>query len=119
MQPNPARPAGGTALCRLEELADPGAKGFDFRVGEAMFMGFVVRLGDQAVGYVDSCPHAGWPLAAEPDRYLTRRGDQIFCSGHAAVFRPQDGFCTCGPCEGLSLTPWPVTVDAEGTVRTL
>jgi nitrite reductase/ring-hydroxylating ferredoxin subunit len=116
---NPARPAAGTALCRLDEIAEPGAKGFDFRSGEALFAGFVVRRGGGVYGYVDICPHAGWPLAADPDRYLTRDGRHIFCSGHGALFKPETGVCVAGSCWGWALDPWPVTVDADGVVRTV
>jgi nitrite reductase/ring-hydroxylating ferredoxin subunit len=49
-------------------------------------------------------------LAALPDRYLTREGDLIVCSTHGAMFRPHDGLCLAGPCEGRSLWPWPVIV---------
>ncbi len=115
---NPARPPEGTALCLLAEIPDPGAKGFDFRVGEAIFAGFVVRKAGLVLGYVDSCPHAGWPLAPLPDRYLTREADRIFCGGHGALFRIEDGLCTVGPCEGDRLEPWPVAVGADGVVRT-
>jgi nitrite reductase/ring-hydroxylating ferredoxin subunit len=116
---NPAAPPAGTALCRLDEIGDPGAKGFDFRQGDWIFLGFVVRLGDRAIGYVDSCPHAGWPLAAATDRYLTRTGERIFCAGHGAVFRIEDGFCTYGPCADESLTPWPIEVGMDGLIRTV
>ena len=115
---NPARPPAGTVLCRLDEIADPGGKGFDFREGLSLFSGFVVRLGDRAIGYVDSCPHAGWPLAPSPDRYLTRDGQRILCSAHGALFRREDGVCLFGPCQGEALTPWPVRVDWLGFVRT-
>ena len=115
---NPARPLAGTPLCCLDEIAEPGAKGFDFRTGEAIFGGFVVRKDGLLLGYVDSCPHAGWPLAPLPDRYLTRDADRIFCGGHGALFRVEDGFCTAGPCAGDSLEPWPVRLDADGMVRT-
>ncbi len=114
---NPARPAAGVELCRLDEIDDPGGRGFDFREGEAIFMGFVVRQGERALGYVDSCPHAGWPLAAAPNRYLTRDGQRLFCGGHGAVFRIEDGFCIAGPCAEDSLEPWPVEV-LDGMVRT-
>jgi nitrite reductase/ring-hydroxylating ferredoxin subunit len=116
--PNPARPQKGTALCPLTEIPEPGAKGFDFRAGEAVFAGFVVRKAGRVAGYVDVCHHAGWPLAMLPDRYLTREADRIFCGGHGALFRIEDGLCTSGPCEGDRLEPWPVTVDAEGVIRT-
>ena len=112
-----ARPAAGVVLCRLDEIADPGARGFQFRAGEEEFAGFVVRRGDALAGYVDSCPHAGWPLAMTPDRYLTRDGAWILCSGHGALFRPGDGVCVAGPCAGRALEPWPVT-SVEGEVVT-
>jgi nitrite reductase/ring-hydroxylating ferredoxin subunit len=112
---NPARPAAGTALCALADIADPGAKGFVFREGEALFMGFVVRVGDEAHGFIDRCPHAGFPLATFDGRYLTREGDLILCSTHGALFRRGDGACIAGPCAGQALTPWPVRI-ADGAV---
>lgn len=107
---NPARPASGTVLCGLDEIASPGSKGFRFREGDALFAGFVVRQGQTLAGYIDSCPHAGWPLAGFAGRYLTRENDLILCAGHGALFRIADGACVAGPCPGQTLTPWPVTV---------
>lgn len=109
MNGNPARPAPGTELCRLDEIGEPGARGFRFRAEGALFAGFVVRKDGQVQGWVDSCPHAGWPLAIM-DRYLTRDARHILCQGHAALFRVEDGVCSSGPCHGERLTPWPVEV---------
>lgn len=114
MSDDPARPPPGTRLCALADLPDPGARGFRFRAERALFAGFLVRVGEAVRGYVDSCPHAGWPLSALDDRYLTREGDRILCAGHGALFRPLDGTCVAGPCAGRALTPWPVTVRAGG-----
>jgi nitrite reductase/ring-hydroxylating ferredoxin subunit len=114
---NPAQPAAGTRLIPLADLADPGARGFMFRQGEFLFMGFVVRHDGEVRGWVDRCPHAGLPLAFPPDRYLTREGDLLLCGSHGALFRPLDGLCIGGPCAGRSLTPWPVRV-AGGEILT-
>lgn len=114
---NPARPPAGHRLCTLAEIADPGAKGFLFREGEALFLGFVVRRGESVSGYIDRCPHAGFPLALTQNRYLTREGDLILCSTHGALFRPEDGLCVAGPCAGKALASWPVRVEA-GAVET-
>lgn len=103
-------------LCDLAELADPGTKSFRFRTERWLFAGFVVRAGDLLVGYVDSCPHAHWPLAALDDRYLTRDGRHILCSGHGALFA-LDGACVSGPCFGDRLVDWPVALH-EGAVFT-
>jgi nitrite reductase/ring-hydroxylating ferredoxin subunit len=113
---NPAQPRPGTTLCDLGDLADPGAKGFMFREGEALFMGFVTRAGDSVAGWVDRCPHVGMPLAVVTDRYLTRTGDLILCASHGALFRPADGVCVSGPCAGQALRAWPVRVEGGRVV---
>lgn len=98
-------------LCDLDEIADPGAKGFRFRADNKLFAAFVVRAGPLVEGYVDSCPHAGWPLGAMDDRYLTRSGEHILCAGHGALFK-LNGVCVAGPCLGERLAAWPVAVRA-------
>jgi nitrite reductase/ring-hydroxylating ferredoxin subunit len=110
LRENPAQPPAGHRLCALADIADPGAKGFSFREGDKLFMGFLVRQGDAVHGYIDRCPHAGLPLATFGDRFLTREGDLILCSSHGALFRPRDGICIGGPCAGKALWPWRVTV---------
>lgn len=117
MSVNPAKPPAGVPLCRLDDLADPGTRGFAFREGDMRFLGFLVRQGDQVRGYVDQCPHAGWPLSGVSDRYLTRDGRHLLCAAHGALFKPEDGECVSGPCFGDHLTVWPVEVE-DGMVVT-
>ncbi|HEY2661484.1 MAG TPA: Rieske (2Fe-2S) protein [Caulobacteraceae bacterium] len=113
---NPAAPPPGTRLCALAEIADPGSRGFTFRVDDRLFAGFVVRRDGRLVGYIDRCPHAGMPLALAPNRFLTRDGDLILCSAHGALFRITDGLCLGGPCAGKALSPWPVRVQGGAVV---
>ena len=70
----------------------------------------MVRKGETAFGYVDSCPHAGSPLANPIGRFLTREGDLILCAAHGALFRIEDGVATSGPCAGQRLEAWPVGI---------
>ncbi len=105
------------ALCAENDIAEPGARSFVLQIGEAFFHGFVVRKDGQAAGWVDRCPHAGFPLAMELDRYLTGDGELILCGWHGAVFEPISGACVGGPCAGGRLTPWPVEV-RDGIIRT-
>lgn len=114
---NPARPPAGTVLCRLEEISDPGSRGFHFKVGDKLFLGFVVRRGGALSGYVDSCPHTGQPLGGPTGRHVTRENDLILCTGHGALFRIDDGLCTSGPCAGQRLARWDVAVQ-DGVVLT-
>lgn len=116
MSANPAQPAPGARLCALAEIPDPGSKGFVFRAGEKLFLGFVVRRQGELFGYVDRCPHLGLPLAPVPDRYLTRENDFILCGSHGALFRIAGGLCVAGPCAGRTLWPWKVRAEGDDVV---
>ncbi|OGN43546.1 MAG: 2Fe-2S ferredoxin [Caulobacterales bacterium RIFCSPHIGHO2_01_FULL_70_19] len=107
----------GVSLCAETDIADPGARAFVLQIGDAFFHGFVVRKGGAVAGYVDRCPHQGFPLAIELDRYLTPDGSLILCGWHGAVFEPLTGECVGGPCAGGRLTVWPVE-SAGGVIRT-
>lgn len=86
-------------LCRLDDLPDGEARGFDPAPGG--FTGlFAIRRGDTVFAYVNSCPHIGVPLDWAPHRFLSRDGTRIVCSVHGAEFRIEDGECTRGPCLG-------------------
>jgi len=87
------------ALCRLDDIADGGAKGFGAPAGG--FTGlFAVRRGEQVFVYVNACPHIGVPLDWAPDRFLTNDGGRIICATHGAEFGIADGVCLRGPCLG-------------------
>ncbi len=101
---------GNGALCRLDELDDPDARGFTFGEGTAREEIFIVRRGDQIFGYVNSCPHQGTPLEFQADRFLTRDGREIMCSTHGARFDIATGLCVLGPCAGQKLESIAVSV---------
>jgi nitrite reductase/ring-hydroxylating ferredoxin subunit len=89
-------------LCRLEDLPDGSAKGFEGPPGS--FIGLVaVRQGDEVHVYQNSCPHIGTPLDWTPDRFLSADGRYLVCATHGAEFRISDGLCLRGPCKGDSL----------------
>jgi nitrite reductase/ring-hydroxylating ferredoxin subunit len=89
-------------LCRLEELPDGSAKGFEGPPGS--FIGLLaVRQGDAVYVYQNSCPHIGTPLDWTPDRFLSADGRYLVCATHGAEFRISDGLCLRGPCKGDSL----------------
>ena len=86
-------------LCRVEDIPDPGAKGFPPAPGG--FTGlFAVRQGADIRVYVNACPHIGISLHWLPDRFLSADGRFIVCSTHGAEFRLLDGYCVRGPCQG-------------------
>jgi nitrite reductase/ring-hydroxylating ferredoxin subunit len=101
------------ALCRLDAIDDPGAKGFTLPREPREI--FVVRRGGRVWAYINSCPHIGTPLEFRPDQFLTRDRTEILCSTHGARFELTTGHCIAGPCRGKSLTPVAVTM-REGWV---
>lgn len=101
------------AICRLDELADPGAREFELPEEDGTEYGFVVRQGDHIRAYINSCPHTGAALNWAPDRFLTKSGDRIMCGVHGAIFRIEDGHCLQGPCEGRDLHPLAVEIEED------
>jgi len=97
-------------VCRLQEIEDPGARGFTFGPAERPREGFVVRRGERAWAWLNVCPHAGRNLNWKPDAFLTRDRSLIMCSAHGAVFEPDTGLCVGGPCPGRRLTPIPCEI---------
>ena len=95
--------SGRIRLCALNDMEDPGARGFQVGGGDWPLELFVVRRGGSAWGYVNRCPHAGHPLNWLPDRFLTRDRSLILCASHGACFELDTGLCVGGPCPGRSL----------------
>jgi nitrite reductase/ring-hydroxylating ferredoxin subunit len=100
------------ALCRLDEIPDPGSRGFELD-GRAIF---VVRRGELLKGYVNSCPHTGGPLDWVEHQFLDYERARILCATHGALFRLEDGHCLAGPCAGKALSPVALAIVA-GEVR--
>lgn len=109
-------PLPGTALCALDEIDDPGAKGLTLGTAASHLDIFLIRKDGAVYGYLNLCPHAATRLDNWPDRFLTQDENRILCGNHAALFRIEDGFCTSGPCAGKSLEAVPVVV-TDGMVR--
>jgi nitrite reductase/ring-hydroxylating ferredoxin subunit len=106
----------GIRLCRLEEIPDGDARGFDpFLQGHDTML--VVRQGGTLHAWRDSCPHIdGVPMAWRKNAYLNAGRDRIVCSAHGAVFDIATGICTLGPCVGQSLKPLTVELRADGSI---
>ena len=101
-------------LCLLEEIPEGAGRGFTLKSGALDIL--IVRSGDRAFGYVNSCPHARSPLDWTPDRFMSRDGRHIQCATHGALFEIETGRCVSGPCAGKHLTPVPVIVTDDGRV---
>ncbi|MBN3786499.1 Rieske (2Fe-2S) protein [Burkholderia sp. Ac-20353] len=103
-------------LASVDDLPDPGARGFD-PDGLGRDTLFVVRRGAQIRAYRDACPHFGdTPMAWRKDAYLNGDGTRIVCHAHGAQFDIASGECLLGPCLGQQLTPVEIDVTGDGDV---
>jgi ketohexokinase len=99
------------ALCRLDDLADPGSRGFALPIADGTDLaGFVVRRGGRVSGYRNACPHTGAPLEWRAHQFLDADGRFIQCALHGALFELEEGRCVHGPCVGDALAALHVAV---------
>jgi nitrite reductase/ring-hydroxylating ferredoxin subunit len=103
---------GERRLCRLDEIPDGAARGFD-PDGTGEDTVFAVRRGSQVHVYRNSCPHNARPLEYMRHRFLSGDGTEIVCYAHSAHFRIEDGVCVYGPCLGQALQALPARVEQD------
>ena len=105
-------------LCRLDEIPDRTAKGFDpFTEGRDAV--FVLRWGDRLKAYRNRCPHQGASLPWRKNAYLNADRTRIVCHAHGAQFDIDTGECVLGPALGRSLEPVEISVTGAGAVPAL
>lgn len=77
---------------------------------------FLVTDEDGTVhAWLNYCQHIT-TVSIHKGELLPRRGAQVVCQNHGAMFNIDDGLCTHGPCEGATLERLAVTVE-DGVVK--
>lgn len=102
-------------ICGSDALTD-GGNGVRFPViaygDEAT--GFVVRYGGKVYGYLNRCAHVPVELDWFKGEFFESSKLYLMCSTHGAIYAPETGVCTGGPCRGGRLRPIAVRESAEG-----
>ena len=99
-------------LCNLNEIEDPGTRGFMFpNVVKGRLV--LVKKGGQLTAFRNSCPHTGAPMEWKPDQFLDIGNEFIQCAMHGALFDTQTGECLRGPCVGEFLHKESLVVDGQ------
>lgn len=104
---NTASPSADNYLCDIDQIADPGAKGF--RHGGRPL--FAVKQWGKVYVYRNSCPHLGVELHWQEDQFLDIEETLIQCATHGALFIIETGECISGPCNGRQLEAVPTIVE--------
>jgi nitrite reductase/ring-hydroxylating ferredoxin subunit len=63
--------------------------------------------------YRNLCKHLPIPLDGGSREFMDASGQYLECGTHGATYRPEDGLCIAGPCEGERLDPLAL-VDDDG-----
>ncbi|MDH5483971.1 MAG: Rieske (2Fe-2S) protein [Gammaproteobacteria bacterium] len=103
-------------LCHINDIEDPGSKGFELTINQQPLNIFIVKKDDRVFGYINQCPHAGINLEWLPDDFLDMDKDLIQCSVHGALFVIETGECAGGPCNGQPLQSIELDIDGEGNI---
>jgi nitrite reductase/ring-hydroxylating ferredoxin subunit len=79
----------------------------------------------QVIAWANACLHQPLPLDVAHDPEWVEAGVRaapmdddrvhLLCHSHGAIYRPADGYCVSGPCEGQTLVRFTVT-HADGTL---
>ncbi|MDP9150329.1 MAG: Rieske (2Fe-2S) protein [Myxococcota bacterium] len=74
----------------------------------------VGRVGGAWHAYENVCRHRALPLDLGASSPMSDDGRFLLCHQHGALYRPADGACIAGPCEGQSLTPVDIVEENDG-----
>lgn len=103
-------------ICNSDALEE-GGKGirFPLQAGGDEATGFVVRYDGTAHGYLNRCAHVPVELDWTPGEFFEGSGLYIMCATHGAIYVPETGHCTGGPCRGGRLRKMQVT-EVDGKI---
>ncbi|QDL38891.1 Rieske (2Fe-2S) protein [Rhodoferax sediminis] len=89
------------ALCSASDLKEGGeAVPFDVVFGGQTCRAFAIRFEGRAHAYLNRCAHVAMELDYQPNRFFDDTGQWLICATHGAVYRPDTGACSGGPCRG-------------------
>lgn len=88
-------------LCNAADLLEGGlAVPFDVVYAGQTCRAFAIRFEGKAQAYLNRCSHVAMELDFQPNRVFDDSGQWLLCATHGAVYNPESGECTGGPCRG-------------------
>jgi len=104
------------SICTSGELIEGGlGVRFPVTAGSDDATGFVIRYAGAVHGYLNRCAHVPVELDWNPGEFLESSGLYIMCATHGAIYEPETGHCSGGPCRGSRLRKIQVS-ESDGNV---
>ena len=92
---------GPQPLCASAELIDGGtAVPFDVVYGGQTCRAFAIRFRGQVHAYLNRCSHVAMELDYQPNHFFDDTQQWLICATHGALYAPDTGACSGGPCRG-------------------
>lgn len=89
------------ALCNSADLEDSGlAVPFEVVYGGQTCYAFAIRFEGAVYAYLNRCAHVPMEMDYQPNRFFDDTGQWLICATHGAMYSPQTGACSAGPCRG-------------------
>ena len=90
-------------IAAIDEVEEGQTIKFSFNRRERSQEGFVGRFKGRIFAYDNTCRHLPISLDYGDNRFFDSKGETLVCQTHGAVYEPDTGLCTRGPCAGASL----------------
>lgn len=99
-------------IVAAEEVPADSTLLFTVRDGFDLVEAILVRLDDEIAAWKNYCQH--WTdVRLDKGSGATLRNGEVLCGRHGALFEPDTGRCTYGPCEGAYLDEVEVAVEED------
>jgi nitrite reductase/ring-hydroxylating ferredoxin subunit len=87
------------------QIGEGGAIRFSIVLDGISRDAFAARWRGRLYAYLNTCRHEALALDFGDAHFFDEPYDALVCCHHGARYRPDDGVCVAGPCEGARLTP--------------
>ena len=90
-------------IATAKEVKEGKTVKFSFTRDDRPQEGFVGQFKGKLFAYNNTCRHLPISLDYGDNRFFDLKGETLVCQTHGAVYEPDSGLCTRGPCAGASL----------------
>ncbi len=97
-------------ILKIADVPNNGAVIVDIWPKGELISIILARKNTEIYGYINRCPHAGWPLENFNGTFVFTPNGEIVCAAHGAIFDVTNGHCLGGPGQGKPLQIFPITI---------
>ncbi len=96
-----------------KKIPDGETRSFEVKVRGKIVQGIVYRKGSVFYVYQNFCMHLPITLDIGDSNFFNHDKTHLQCHMHGALYEPDTGLCTAGPCEGSRLKEIPYKMSDE------